>query len=243
MKQSQEPAPEADENAETVRRFRTFFPDANVLEMIKSQLRKENLITGANIIVGKIDGTYEDRGEEKRNKLSELEIIVPLAISPENKKRIYDVIENIIGKKWNVPFIIEDTPKLNKDSCRYIEGLESENSRLRRLHRKIRTVMYGLLAGIGLTVTTGGPAYYMHSQKVEAVKQAQKDERERIYEQIHTLERRMEEMTRELNYKLVEGKPLKIKEGEFTNSIKEVDDIRDQVRELEFAIRKLKGKK
>lgn len=218
-------------------RMRTVFTDEHLLRKIGEHLQKENLITGFQI--REITSGYKYKGKQRIEKQFELNILTPFTIEEEKKSKIRTYIETKIGEKWDVPIIEEGPASVNEAMRLFVEGKESSETKLRRIRRNIRRAVYGVTALATLGGSIGGTSLLIEHHNKEVVKQ----EREKIYKQISVLERQMEEATRELNAKLVLGQPLTFEENEFgTSGVKDVNDLRDKVRALEFSIRKLKDR-
>ncbi len=223
--------------ANTLLHIRTEFSREKVLEDIGIHLQKENLITGFRIRT--IRSGYKYNGKHHVKTQYELNILTPITIDADAKAKIYDYIEEIIGKDWDVPMIEEKPTTVNNAMRLFVEGKESSDSALRRIRRNLRRATFGLMTLATLGGSIGGTSLWMEHRGKEAVKQ----EREKIYRQISVLERQMEEATRELNAKLVLGQPLTFEESEFgTSTVKEVNDLRDKVRALKFSVEKLKDR-
>jgi hypothetical protein len=220
----------------------TIFNDADVLDGIAAHLRKHHQVTGSSM--KPMRNSHTHRGVEVTEDQWALTIDVPLTMPPEEILAIRHYMEQELGKYWDVP--VTDLRKANKneDYRLSLEKKESENMKLRRYKRRVRRSINAILASIGLASAIGVPAYVVDAQNQEsnerARKQDRRKEREKIYAQIDALSRKIETMASEANKKVNTGKNLTVESGENSYYVKEIEEMRDEVRKLEFALRKLK---
>lgn|GEM_PF-7008620 len=235
-------------------RIRVSGPDEAGLDEIGHQLARQGLITGWGFEEPQDGGGYQwNDGIHQGGKIYTLRIYLPVDTPEDRLEAITRFIEE--RHAWEVPEILRDQVNANDVLIEYVESggkqaelrnkLRDQREKIRRQQRSIRTAIFALI-GVVLTGGALGLVRYEQHRREEAVKtatdeqeQARLNELENIYGEVHRLERWSEEATRDLDHRIVTKQPLTIEEGEFSQYVKEVTDIRDRIRDLELQIRQL----
>ncbi len=182
-------------------RISTVFNDAKVLEGIADKLMSRGLISGFSI--EPIASGYVYEGDKVIEDQFSLNIL--LAEQDETKaEEIRALVSSVIGEKWDVPRIEQETVSVNEKFLGFVRRAEIEHVRYRREHRNKLVLAVAFAAGMLGLVSESVKNYGEHKAKIaiagerEATLKKLSDIQEKLADQIAAVEGKLsrgEELT------------------------------------------------
>ncbi|MGD0977293.1 MAG: hypothetical protein ABR875_03305 [Minisyncoccia bacterium] len=212
----------------------TIFNDPKVLEKIADELISAGIISGFSIEPVKAGYIY--KGAKIEEEQYQLEILLEAGAGQEIKDKIHSKIEEIIGKKWDVPAVIEEDVRVNEKFLGFIKRAETEHKKFKKERNLKLTV--GLAALLSISGMIGILTRKYVNEKREEVASS---ERARNYKELEDLQQKVQQKVQELDRKIYMKKPLHESPTDMAAfaGYDETWEIINLVRDAEFAAQKL----
>jgi uncharacterized protein involved in tolerance to divalent cations len=223
-------------------RVRTVFTDEKILEKIADKIHEEGLVSGFSIQPAE-SGYFKD-GKRVVEKQFELDFLLDPELSEEKRKHVTQLIENEIGKKWEIPAITQEVVEINKDLLGFVKRAEVEYQRYKKEKRVRLSLTLAVLLSISGIIAEASKLYVERREE-----KAVAAERMKELDTLGRIDAKISRQIADINFKLAFGKK---GEGETIKSLervpgedfgmdsyKEINDLEKTVDEAWIELRKV----